>query len=611
MSYVTTGSSNSVLNGSPLELKIVISKVPSEDDLSDSIVPMGFFTVENMDAVAADEELSTLKCKLFGKLKSATDETFPVLICELLYDPNNKGKRSFIIPKNYNNEFAYLIVNITAKKCTIDGLSQTIPISFRNKKDKNPGDLNHIDFVVAAEEAKPEITDFSCNVPFANSIVLPVNESVNLLWTIKGDKFILREGNKELTTGIKSEKGEYKIESISNGDHMYTLEVQQGNVSITKTVLVRALNESKFYSSSNPSGDFREFTIANFCVSHDSSSLFSLMLKTENKGTKEEKTTVDHIGYSYTNDGFSGNWPRIEFSDSEKEKLRPFAESPLLHMKAPGQLLGRLFFIGGSSVKTMNSGKTVAIVNLDADLGLRLSITEDLPWASRTAHSCALFPHGDQDKIWLMGGVDEWGAALNDVWVSGDGKIWDNIQANGSVNQKDQPPAIMPWDKRCLAGVAVGLDDLGFEKTLLIGGGFSEAGGSETSDIWKWDKNRWEQLKDFTIHDSPYLSSGLFFLGKDAVESTGFYLLGGYESGKTKKKYFYKITLENGNYGAVELDVSSPKGLTTNKNSKIITGFFKGCMWYMVLTYEGDIGITYSKLFYWIPVPTEDTLILT
>lgn len=611
MSYVTTGSSNSVLNGSPLELKVVISKVPSEEDPSDSIVPMGAFTVENIDTIAAANELSTLSCKLSGMLKSTADAAFPVLICELLYNPNNKGKRSFIFPRDYDDEFAYLIVDITAKKCTIDGLSQKIPISFRNKKDKNSGDLNRIDFVAVAEEAKPEIEDFSCNVPFANAIVVPINESVNLLWKIKGDKFTLREGNKELAAGIKSEKGEYKIASISNGDHVYTLEVQQGNVCITKTVLVRALNESKFYSSSNPSGDFKAFTIANFCVSHDSSSLFSLMLKTENKGTKEEKTAIDHIGYSYTNDGFSGNWPRIEFSDNEKEKLRPFAASPLLHMKAPGQLYGRLFFIGGSSVNAMNSSNSAAIVDLDADLGLRLTITEDLPWSSRAAHSCALFPHGDQDKIWLMGGVDEWGAALNDIWVSGDGKVWENIQANGSVNYNQQQPAKMPWDKRCLAGVAVGLDDFGFEKSLLIGGGFSEVGGSETSDIWKWDKNNWEQLKDFTIHDSPYLSSGLFFLGKDAVESTGFYLLGGYEAGTTKKKYFYKITLQNGKYGADELDISSPKGLTTNRNSKIISGFFKGSMWYMVLTYEGDKGITYSKLFYWIPVPTEDTLILT
>jgi hypothetical protein len=611
MSYVTTGSSNSVLNGSPLELNVVISKVPSEDEPSDSIVPMGTFTVENLEAIAADGELSSLSCKLFGKLKSATDVTFSVLICELLHNPNNKGKRSFIIPKNYDDEFAYLILNITAKKCAIDGLSQKIPISFRNKKDKNSRDLNQIDFIAVAEEVKPEITDFSCNVPLANSIVVPINESINLLWTINGDKFILREGNNELTSGIKSGKGEYKIENISNGDHMYTLEVQQKNVSVTKTVVVRALNESKFYSSSNPSGDFKHFTIANFCVSYDSSSLFSLMLKTDNRGTKDEKTTIDHIGYSYTNDGFSGNWPIIELSDNEKEKLKPFATSPLLHMKSPGQLYGRLFFTGGSSLKVIDSSNSVAIVNLDADLGLRVVIVDNLPWASRTAHSCALFPHGDQNKIWLMGGVDEWGAALNDIWVSGDGKVWENIQANGSINQNLQKPAEMPWDKRCLAGVAVGLDDFGCKKNLLIGGGFSEIGGSETSDMWKWDKNHWEQLKDFTIHDSPYLSSGLFFLGKDALQSTGFYVLGGYESGTTKKKYFYKITLENGRYGSDELDNSSPKGLTTNRNSKIISGFFKGCLWYMVLTHEGDKGMTYSKLVYWIPVPTENTLILT
>jgi hypothetical protein len=603
MNYITTGSSNSVLNGSPLELEIVISKDPLEP-----ILPIGAFTVENLDTVVADDDLKNLSCKLFGKLKDTTEEeSFPVLICELLYNPNNKGKRSFIIPDDYD-EFDYLTVKITAKKCTINGVSKQIPVSFKDKTNtEKPRPLVRIDFTVMAEEVKPEITDFS-----SDSTVVAVKSSVMLSWNITGDEFILRKGMEVLKKGTTSGKGQYPADHISSGDNMYTLEVKKGNVSITKTVLIRVLNTSSFYNNSNPEGSFDEYRIGNFCVSQDSSRLFSLMLKTVDK-----KTTLDHIGYSYTNDGFSGKkakWPSIELSNTEKEDLKLFAESPLLHMKSPGELHGRLFFIGGSSVKVMNSSKSVAIINLDTELGSRLSIIEDLPWSSRTAHSCVLFPHGDQDKIWLIGGVDEWGSGLNDIWVSGDGKTWENIQPNGSVTPKEKTLGKMPWEKRCLAGVAVELDDLGSKKALLVGGGFSEMGGSETSDIWKWDKNNWQQLTPLTINDindSSYLSSGLLFLGKDTVESTGFYLLGGYKKGTTTTKYFSKIIQQNGNYTAEELNFSAAEGLTTVRNSKIIMGFFKGCMWYMVLTDKGDVGITYSNLFYWIPIPTSQTLILT
>jgi|GEM_PF-1114461 len=602
MDYVTTGSSNSVTNGSPLELEIVISKDPSG-----SILPMGAFTIENLDSIVADDELKNLSCSLFGKLKKKTkeeEETFSILICELSYDPNNKGKRSFIIPDDYE-EFDYLLLTIAAKKCSIDALSRQIPISFKDKTNtEKPRPAIHIEFTVIAEQEKPEITDFS-----SDNTVLPVNNPVVLSWMVKGDEFLLRKGMELLKKDTTSGKGEYTIESISSGDNTFTLEVRQGNTSITKTLLVRALNESKFYKNSNPEGGFKEYSIGNFCVSQDSSCLFSLMLKTANG-----ITTIDHIGYSYTNDGFSGKsnkWPSIGLSDIEKEDLKRFAESPLLHMKSPGELYGRLFFIGGSSVKAMNFSNSVAIVNLDGELGSRVSIAENLPWSSRTGHSCALFPHGDQDKIWLMGGFDRWGSASNDIWVSGDGKAWENIDANGTVNTEKQNPAKMPWKKRCLASVAVELDDFGFNKGLLLGGGFSEIGGKETPDIWKWNKNSWEQLKPLAINNASYLSSGLFFLGKDNdVDSTGFFVLGGYQK-EGKKKYFYKITLENGNYDTDDLDSSGAESLTTTRKSKIITGFFKGCLWYMVFTDAGDLGITYSKLFYWIPVPTSKTLILT
>lgn len=607
MNYVTTGSSNSVLDGDPLKLKIVISKVHL-----DSILPTDYFTIENLENIIANNDLKYVKCKLSGELKNATTKNSPVSIGELIYNASNKGKRSFKLSQN-TNEFAYLILEINKVNCRIAGDFTNLAISFKNKNDEGtPLPLVRIDFTVYAEKVKPEILKFS-----SNQMVLQHGEPATLSWKIKGKQFILREGIREIERGTGLVEDEYPLGKISNGDHSYTLEVQQGDVSVTKTIPIRVLDESKMYTISAPSDNDVSYTISNFCVSQDYSCLFSLVLKKEDNIGR-----LDHIRYTYTNDSSSNNWSKIELSETEKEQLKPFAGSPFVHLKSPGEFYGRLLFIGGSYVNATKYNKLVVIIDLDAESGdSRISIINNIPWSSRMGHSCTLFTHGDQDKIWLIGGIDEWGAALNDIWVSGDGKVWENLNPDGTVNpkpkgQNPQIPATMPWEKRGMASVTVELNNDGSKRALLIGGGFSEMGGSETPDIWKWDKKSWEAFKDFKINGSSYLSSALFFLGKDIIDSTGFVLLGGYEreeNGETvKRKYFYNLTINNGQYINVALDEASGAGsFATSKNSKIITGFFKGSMWYIVLTNEGAAGITYSNLFYWIPVSNGETLIFT
>lgn len=598
MGYVTTGSSNSVTNGEALALDIMIAQEEKK-----AILLMGVFTVENLDTLVAAADLKKLSCELWAKTDDGNKTTtFPVKICEFLYDNNNPGKRTYNFPRDYSDAYTYLIVKIRAAKCTVTTSSATLQLSFKDKNvTTDPKPLVSLPFTVIAEEAKPEINGFE-----SDKTVVQRNAPVTLSWNVKGSQYILREGLEELKRGT-AETDYHTIANIANGDHSYTLEVQMGTVSITKTILVRALGESKLYSNANPTGAFAAYKIGNFCAAQDASYLYSVMLKTENK-----KTQIDHIGYTNTNEGFSENWHRIILSDEEKNKLKPFATAPLLHMKSAGELYGRLFFIGGSYIKPMESGNAVAIVNMDAETGSRVTVVENRPWASRTGHSCAIFPHSDQDKIWLMGGVDEWGAALNDIWVSGDGKVWDNIGTNGNVNPDKTSPVKMPWKSRCLSGVATELDANGSKKVLWMGGGFSEIGGSETPDIWKWDKNNWTLITPLTINNNSYLSSGLSFLGKDTIDSTGIFLLGGYQEQENKKKYFYRVTLNNGKYGSNQMDTAAGvDSFATTKQSKIVTAFFKGCLWYMVFTNEGDLGITYSDLFYWVPVATGQTLILT
>jgi hypothetical protein len=598
MGYVTTGSSNSVTNEEALALDIMIAQ-----DEKKAILLMGVFTIENLDTLVAAADLKKLSCELWAKTDDANKTTtFPVKICEFSYDNNNPGKRIYNFPRDYDDVYTYLIVKIRAAKCTVTTPSTTLQLSFKDKNDPtDPKPLVSLPFTVIAEEAKPAIIAFD-----ADQTVVQRNAPVTVSWQIKGSRYIVREGLAELKSGT-DETGSYTIANIANGDHSYTLEVQMGTVSVTKTILVRALGESKLYSNANPTGMYAAYKIGNFCTGQDAAYLYSLMLKTENN-----KTQIDHIGYTNTNEGFSDNWHRITLSDTEKNKLKPFATAPLLHMKSAGELHGRLFFIGGSYVKPMESANAVAIVTLDAESESRVTVIDNLPWDSRMGHSCAIFPHGDQDKIWMMGGVNEWGGALNDIWVSGDGKVWDNIGLNGSVNPDKTNPVKMPWKVRCLNGIATELDATGNKTVLWMGGGFSEIGGTETSDIWKWDKNNWTLITPLTINNNSYLSSGLAFLGKDTVDSTGIFLLGGYQEQENKKKYFYRVTLKNGKYGSNQLDTSAGvDSFATTKDSKIVTAFFKGCLWYMVFTNEGDLGITYSDLFYWVPVATGRTLILT
>lgn len=598
MSYQTIGSSNSVTNGNPLELEIVISRESLQ-----KIHITGRFIIENLDNIASSEELKKMTCTLYGKTDDEdreTNATSLVKIHEFSYDSSNSGRRFYRF-RNYREQFKYLILKIRDAKCTLQPPTTELKINFFDKSDPgNPVVPVEIPFTVQNVQSKPEILSFSSSL-----LVLQGNEKpITLTWKVKGEnyEYILREGLNELCrrNGRDTVSDSYE-ETPVIGDHNYTLEVKQGNVSVTKTIQVRALDISEYSFSANPDNPD---AIANICVDQDSNYLFSLILKTEN-GVGQ----IDSIGY--TNEGFSGKWARFELIEEDKEKIKPFATSPMVHLKDVNEVYGRLFFIGGSYVKSMECSNAIAIVNLDeynAEDGDEVSIitvVKDLLWPSRMGHSCEVFPHGDDtDKIWLLGGVDEWGGTLNDIWVSGDGRTWENINENSGQQT--------PWKPRCFTGTSIELDDEGSKKELWIGGGLSEIGGRETADIWKWNKSVWTKIEPLVVNDNTYSSSGMCFLGKDELRSTGMYLFGGYADGTSNEEYFYKIKKNDNRYTATPMNNLEGSGvLPTTENQYIITAYFKGCLWFMVLTNEGDMGITYTKLLYWVPIVTERTLILT
>ncbi len=598
MSYVTTGSSNSVTNGSPLNLDIQISQDPLKN-----ILLMGRFIIDDLNTIASGGDLKKMTCELWGKTDDANrNSTIPVKICDLLYDSNTPGKRTFIFPRDFDDEYTYLILKIGGADCTITQPTTTLNIAFFDKNGPSqPPKETSIPFEVKNEPSKPEILSFR-----ADPEVLQGNRNPVLFsWKVKGDtySYTLREGLTELKTGkgTNTESDSFRLNAVAIGNHSYTLEVKQGGATVVHTVQVRALGKSGSYPDGNPLLPNR---LGNFCADEDGTYLFSLMLKQD-----RESASIDHIGY--TNEGFSGKWSKIKLSEDDIKKLKDFAVSPMVHLRDVGEVYGRLFFVGGSHVKPMDTKNAVAIVELDSDSESKVRIVENLPWESRMGHSILVFPHGGVDKIWLMGGVDEWGAANNDIWVSADGTRWDNLNPDGSVNNDASQPAKMPWDARCMASVTPILDSNKKKTALWFGGGFSEIGGSETPDLWKFEANAWSKISGLNINEGSYLSSGICFVGKDDLKSTGVYLQGGFVGQGGRNKYFKKINLIDGEYSAGDLDTSSGVGIfDTSKEAQVVTTFYKGCMWYMVYTNEGDSGITYSDMYYWIPVVTGQTLII-
>lgn len=590
MSYITTGSSNTVTNGTPVVLDIRISKEPSE-----GILLNGPFSIENLNSIVANNDLSELSCKLYGKIEETNEKgvsTDLVEICEFKYDDANPGTRSQRV--FYAAKLSYLELRIRAEKCTItppESLSELLKIQFWAQESTR----NSIDFKVSNVKIKPEITWFVAS----ESVLQGNRNNVTLSWQIKGevDSCTLRDG----MTILGYKEGSSYTTTPKIGDHLYTLEIKKGDTVVTKSVKVRALGTPQFSLTANP---LRPFLISNFCVSSGTDYLFSLILTTT--GNQGE---IAHIGY--TNEGFSGNWDSISLSKSDKDDLKPFSNSPMVHLKSVGEVYGRLLFIGGSYVDPEACNNAVAIVHLD-EVGSKVRIVTKIPWDARMGHSCQVFTHGGQDKIWLLGGADEYTNSLNDVWVSTDGEKWENIKQDGTVNNSDNP-APMPWVPRSLAGVAVELDTSGHKKALWFGGGFSESGagaGAETADIWKFENGAWRKTSPMdNFNTDSYLSLGLGFWGlSTGNDSVGIALFG-----RDKTKYFKTINRDpnNNTYYPNNNDSDDMPGFDIKSHAYVVTSFFKGCFWYMVYTYRGDAGVNYQDLVYWVPTVTGKTIILS
>lgn len=577
MKYTTDGSSNMATNGQNINLSIRINKEDGLNKIPFAIKGGKKIQISNLNTIVSSENLSIIKCHLESSSGSS------------LQFANNQTDESikFIKKRNYFKKSSYLEIKITGCKAQLSNNPSFLKISFY---DKDTSEKVDVDFPVYQQQEPLEITSFKA-VP---SVIQADDnrKKIQFNWTIKGncDTQTVKEGSKvtNITNG--------SMYLPDSGDHNYTLEVKRGANTVTETIKVRVLKSSDFYSDANP----QSFLIGNFCVGQHSNILYSLMLEDKRD---EKNILISHVGYS--DDPLLGNWSKFNLLEADKEKLKPFVTSPMVHLKNDDEVYGRLFFIGGSYLGKNEdfdgSANKLAIVDLEKGTEELKVTIKNVPWGKRWAHSCAMYPktiHSKGDAIWLLGGMDEFGNALNDIWTSEDGENWNKMVENA------------PWSSRCMAGVAVELDKNNKKNAIWFGGGFKGIDGENKTDIWKYENGQWEEIKDLQTKNNSY-SFGLAYVGKDSINATGIYTIGSYpDSANQSKNIFQRISSKNKTYSYNDLGGNKTvKGLSTNDDSYIITGFFKGCMWYLVFTDKGDSGTSFSKLFYWVPEVTARTLI--
>ncbi|NLR77300.1 hypothetical protein [Chitinophaga eiseniae] len=550
----------------------------------------GAIEIDGLSTIISNSDWSSLKVDLYGLVPGKdTSSQIPVASFDVGSSP---GKIMHLLNRKVVFSLNVLILKIQNAVCYP---AQTLPayalqVSYYDNPAVNPDAKVVTIPVTVQDQALPEVifradpqvvaggTSTTFSWAFADETIDPADSTFSI-FDVGNTKDILVDGD---TTSFSTRVG--------IGDHMFRLTVKQNGISQTKSLLVRALSAQTSGYINGP--NFEEETLCNVCVSKDESMLFGLTVLNDSA----QGNGVGAI--YYTVDGFSDEWTEITLLPGELAKLTAFATSPVVHLRGVGDTFGQLVFCGGSyAVITQMSARTAV-----ADLDTGLVSIQDCNWPARMGHSCIVFNPGGEDRICLIGGLDEYGNALQDMWSSSDGIHWDNLDTSGMVSTLPDPVA-MPWKSRCFFGAAVEREQgTKAKKALWIGGGFTEDGGAGLGDIWKLEDQSWEPVLQSNetplLFPQPYINTALVFLGKDTRKTTGINYMG--VAATAGMAPFFK---------AIDVDVSDRylsrdrlvpfDDLNSVSFNKILSFYYKNCLWFMAMAYQGDDGIEYTGVLSW------------
>jgi hypothetical protein len=570
MSNFVIVSSNNVVKGDDVELRLTISQNVKPFDLEGKIKVYKVFEVVNeSDASVALKKYpgGTSDFKYNSDLKYHSFS---------LYD--NLSSFEIIIKGTRNKDFES---------------SAALKIDIPTGTDS----VETIDFEVVKDDKPLIINAFKAN----NYIIQEGKHTLELSYTTedKEAELTLFENN-EVWKGDVSKQPiiiGFSDRNKPSGLYEYTLQAKKGNQTVCKKLNIVYVKKTTVETRVVPNNK----TIINFCTAQNGDYLYTLMFsKTED---------IFEIHFTDQIDG-KNTWARIQITDQKMMKL--FATSPMLHLQSDNEKennkLGRILFIGGSRIGKIPEAEDiadkVAVITLD-DENNNIKVSKPKNFFPKFGHTCILFPKGDNpNTIWLMGGQDEYGASTNDILTSSDGVTW-TLQTETS-----------PWSARVMLSASVSWQYAGKERkkdALWLSGGFKNFagfGGGFQDDVWKFDKNVWKKIAfEQNIIDKDSLACAIAY-GSGGVEETGHtgLFVFGNRTGQGKNTYFLNLNKNNDDKYVLKNNVPPELSITHFNQGCYITAFFRECMWVMGLYDTGLKGITYSGLWYRIPTIHEETI---
>jgi hypothetical protein len=161
-----------------------------------------------------------------------------------------------------------------------------------------------------------------------------------------------------------------------------------------------------------------------------------------------------------------GGWDFVQSSVPDQEGFIPdgFSGSPGIYFN------DKIWLMGGSQIDPGNTSNGIWCLDMKGE-GFWKKLP-DAVWSKRMGHTVLEF----NNAIWVMGGRDEGGNALNDVWTFD--------AASGQWTSQGQAA----WPPRCLFSPAV------YEKQIWLYGGATEPFSAELyDDLYAYSSGRWDK----------------------------------------------------------------------------------------------------------------------
>ncbi len=407
-------------------------------------------------------------------------------------------------------------------------------------------------------DAKPQIVSFT-----SSRYTGLKGTSVTLSWEIEpsGD---VRLRMADEVIDVKPGSRQARVE-IDRNDVRFRLDAMSGGtVTDTSYVTIHPYNKTELRTYAGPGEDLGVDDLG--CGEILGLYAHGNRLHAVVRDRKEDKTASLWV----TRQGFDrAHWePRTSDRDGRKQIRIPVGAA-----SRPGAVFdGKLYFMGGSSYDANRPGNDVGYFHFEANTWVDGEADGDEAWPRemrpRMGHGLVASPDGQ--SLWVLGGYNGDGGAMNDIWVyDKDARKW-------------TPQAAPPWEPRCLFGVA-------FQgPRLWISGGFDSPGGYPTYDDIRYldtrsKTNTWQKI-DSPLVQAPdnrkkqYCGSALAGLDTEVYAFAAYRRVEGRDDNSV-----IKIAYSNREWGTTPLtgissDWVTSRGLPSLDCYRLDATVFGGCL---------------------------------